>query len=143
MRFWDSSALVPLFLRQAATGRVEPLLESDPSVAYWWAAPVECWSAFARSRREGVITVSDEMAARSRLERAQRTWLELLPAETVRARAGELLRLYPLRAADALQLASAAIWGEGETGAGFVCLDEQLATAALAEGFTVLPHVER
>jgi len=45
-----------------------------------------------------------------------------------------------MRAADALQLASALIWAqETPRCLDFVCLDQNLREAALKEGFSVLP----
>ncbi|MGH7476967.1 MAG: type II toxin-antitoxin system VapC family toxin [Longimicrobiales bacterium] len=140
MRFWDSSAVVPLFLEQDATAHVDALLASDPAVAYWWSTPVECWSAFGRSRREGVITPGEELTARKRLDHARATWLELLPSDPLRSRAGELLRFHPLRAADALQLAAGLSWAGEPAAADFVTLDERLASVAHAQGFKVLPE---
>ena len=50
------------------------------------------------------------------------------------------LLLHPLRAADAMQLAAAIVWANGQaTGHEFVCLDHRLREAAQREGFTVLP----
>ena len=50
------------------------------------------------------------------------------------------MRLHPLRAADALQLAAALEWAKGKpSGRTFITLDKQLALAATREGFMVLP----
>ena len=60
----------------------------------------------------------------------------------VRAQAARVLRLHPLRAADALQLAAELIWCQGDpVRNGFVCLDQRLREAARREGFTVLPKI--
>ncbi len=60
--------------------------------------------------------------------------------EEVRRRAGRLLAVHPLRAADALQLAAALVFCEDDpTGESFVCLDDRLREAALREGFKLLP----
>jgi hypothetical protein len=46
-----------------------------------------------------------------------------------------------LRAADALQLAAALVWCQGDPlQHGFVCLDQRLREAARREGFTALPN---
>ena len=45
MRFWDTSALVPLLLEQEATRDVEEFLAKDPDIAAWWGTPVECRSS--------------------------------------------------------------------------------------------------
>ncbi len=60
--------------------------------------------------------------------------------EDVRRRAGKLLAVHPLRAADSLQLATALVFCEDDpTGESFVCLDDRLRDAAMSEGFQLLP----
>ena len=39
MRFWDTSALVPLLLEQKTTAEVEEYLAQDPDMAAWWGTP--------------------------------------------------------------------------------------------------------
>lgn len=138
MRFWDSSALVPLFVREAASGAMRDLIADEPDVACWWGTPPECWRAFARLRREDVIDAATESRLLGRLEQARASWLEILPDDALRRRSGQLLRVHALRAADALQLAAARAWAGGTAGE-FVTLDERLALAARLEGLTVLP----
>jgi predicted nucleic acid-binding protein len=138
MRFWDASALVPLCVEEASTAVVREIATTDPQMIVWWASPVECWAAFARLRREGVTDFSGEEAARVLLAAYQRSWTEILPGEEVRVQAGRLLRLHPLRAHDALQLAAALAWA-GTRGGQAIILDHQLKEAARLEGLTVLP----
>jgi hypothetical protein len=55
--------------------------------------------------------------------------------------AKRLLRVHPLRTADALQLAAALIACEGEpAGLGFMAFDERLRMAADREGLAVCPE---
>ncbi len=143
MRFWDSSALLPLALHEPASAEMERLLRADPDLVLWWASPVECASALARSARQGRLSPAAEGAARAVVERLKASAFEVRPLEEVRARAGRLLALHPLRAADALQLAAALVWCRERTAdAPFVCLDDRLRLAASREGFLVLPHAE-
>jgi predicted nucleic acid-binding protein len=66
-------------------------------------------------------------------------WKEILPVESVRECALEQLGRFPLRAADALQLAAAIIWsGRNPRGRRFVSNDLQLGSAAREAGFDVL-----
>ena len=139
MRFWDTSALVPLLLEQEATAAVEGLLSEDPGIVAWWGTTVECASAAARLRREDVLTVAEEERVLELLGDLRDSWLEVLPSEEVRGRAARLLRVHPLRAADALQLAAARTWAGGTEGAELVTFDERLALAARLEGFRVRP----
>jgi len=61
------------------------------------------------------------------------------PDEEVRRQARRLLRVHPLRAADALQLGAAIVWAGRYEGREFVSLDARLREAARLEGFAVLP----
>lgn len=100
---------------------------------------MECWSAFARLRREGRLTLDEEEGAGALLDVLRETWFEVLPGEDVRSHAAGLLRRHPLRAADALQLAAALVWAGSPASGEIVVLDQRLATAARLEGLTVRP----
>jgi len=140
MRFWDSSAILPLCVRESATEGLMRIAKTDEDIVVWWASPVECVSAVARRRREGVLSSEAEAQTLEILAALFRECSEILPSEPVRQRAQRLLRTHPLRAADALQLAAALVWAhESPAGLEFVCLDQNLREAASREGFKVLP----
>lgn len=137
MRFWDSSALIPLVMREHASSALLELRTHDPELTVWWAAEVECASALSRREREGAL--ADPPAAWARLEQVARTWNEIPPAPALRLNAVRATRTHGLRAADALQLAAALVASEEAPGdLPFVTLDERLADAARREGFPVL-----
>jgi predicted nucleic acid-binding protein len=139
MRFWDSSALVPLLVTSQATPAVIEAFRADPEVIVWWASLVECTSALARLEREGHLDGSARVAAKGRLERYATGWQEVVPADRVRDTANRLLLVHPIRAADALQLAAAIVASEDDPRSlTIVTLDERLARAAEREGFPVL-----
>ena len=139
MRFWDSSAVVPLVLDARASPQMRDLYGSDAAISAWWATSVECASAIASRERAGALTPADANIAYRRLERLAETWLECEPSETLRRAAVRLVRTHDLRAADALQLAAARVRGEDQPETlPFVTLDDRLALAAAREGFTVL-----
>ena len=139
MRFWDASALVPLLVNEPRTGEMVSVQREDPSAAVWWATPVECWSALARAQREGRLTDTDVADAARLLSEAGERWTEVPPLDRVRDQAARLVRLHPLRAADALQLAAALVLSDFEPRTlPFVTLDDRLASAARREGFDVL-----
>lgn len=141
MRFWDASALIPLCLHERQSTALKRLAQEDESLAVWWGSPVECLSAFARLRREAVLSETEEEQARLILRALQGAVTEVEPTPAVREQAGRVLRLHPLRAADALQLAAALVWCQGDPlQHGFVCLDQRLREAARREGFTVFPN---
>jgi len=139
VRFWDTSALIPLLFEQESTVRIREILDQDPEVVAWWGTPVECASAAARLRREGVITVEEEDAVLRLLGDLRESWIEILPSGEVRGEAMRLLRVHSLKAADAVQLGAAILWAGPERGSWFLTLDERLGLAARLEGFRVLP----
>ena len=141
MRFWDSSAVLPLIIREETSATVADLLGEDGDVAVWWGSWAETSVAISRLRREGVLGEETEGEARSRLDLLASTWRETLPTDGLRLLAVLLSRSHPLKAADCFQLAAVLRWCEGDTnGTGFVCLDERLRGAAEDEGFDVLPE---
>ncbi len=140
MRFWDSSALLPLFVEEPHSADVQALVRDDPSMIVWWASHVECGSAVHRLRRQGALTTAESARLLERLGEAMEAAEVVQPGQDLAKIALRLLASHPLRAADALQLAAALVWARDRPdGRGIVCLDERLASAALLEGFTVLP----
>ena len=138
MRFWDSSAVVPLILEQPLSARSRELLDEDPDVVIWWGTPLECASAFARLRGEGALSPREEAELVRTLAELRSGWYEMVPGDLVRAQAHRVLRLHPLRAADALQLAAAVEWTGGRpTDRILHTFDLRLAAAARREGFEV------
>ena len=143
MRFWDSSGIIPLCLKEPASDPLRSLAEADEDIVVWWGSRVECVSALSRRRREGALSADAESKARAILSAMAAEWSEVQATEAVRQRAERLLMVHPLRAADALQLAAALVWAaESPQGLELVCLDLRLKEAALREGFTVLPEGE-
>lgn len=140
MRFWDSSALLPLFVAEPHSEGVRALLGEDPSMIVWWASRVECGSAVHRLRREGALTTTEGARLLARLGEVIEAVEVVQPGDELATVALRLLASHPLRAADALQLAAALTWARGRPGGHeIVCLDDRLASAALLEGFAVLP----
>ena len=104
----------------------------------WWATELECVSAVSRREREGVMPIAASVMALDRLDALSERWLEVQPTSEVRTLARRLLRVHPLRMADALQLAAALVVNaRGNGWLPFVSLDERLAGAARREGLRV------
>jgi predicted nucleic acid-binding protein len=144
LRFWDSSAVVPLIVAEAGTDSVQAIAGEDPVMCVWWGTEIECVSALARLEREDALAETAMIAALERLEMLAEAWNEVQPVAAVRGVARRLLRVHPLRAADALQLAAAVVAAEGVPASlDLVTLDERLAAAARREGFVVRDDVER
>ena len=140
MKFWDSSAIIPLCLKEQMSGTVKRLVKSDEDLFVWWVTRVECLSALARRQREGALSTSAETKAKAILSTLSAEWSEIQPSQLVRQRAERLLAIHPLRSADAFQLAAALVWAqESPQDLEMVCLDQNLREAAHREGFTILP----
>ena len=144
MRFWDSSAIVPLCVDVPQAQATRGLLRVDREMAVWWATRTECISALARQVREGSIDRAGQGQARTVLAELGRVWAEVQPSEAVRSLAERLLVTHALRAADAFQLAAAIQWrGAPPNDAELVSYDGRLRAAAHAEGFVLLPAQSR
>lgn len=138
VKFWDSSAIAPLLMDEEDSALWEDNLREDSELLVWYGTIVELESAINRRKREGVLTSDQETHARRRLQRLEASWLEVQPTVTVRDRALRLLRVHPLRAADAFQLAAALVTcGEQTRGFVFLTNDTRLREAVIAEGFSV------
>lgn len=139
MRFWDSSAVVPLLVEERTTAATLEEFERDPELLVWWGTELECVSALARQEREGALSAHSVVTALERLDALSLAWREVLPVARVRQTATRLLRVHPLRAGDALQLAAAVVGAESLPATlPLVTLDERLAQAAQREGFAVV-----
>lgn len=138
MKFWDSSAVLALLLKEKGSSEALKVYREDPDQTVWCLTEVEVASALSRRVREGMES-EDEVLARNQFRFLVGRWVEVSSLEGVRARALRLLGTHALRAADALQLAAALIFCDERTESlPFVCLDERLADAARKERFPVL-----
>jgi predicted nucleic acid-binding protein len=138
LKFWDSSAIVPLCVNEPASPRLHRLADGDPDIVVWWTTPVECTSAICRSRREDHIGLAEEAEAHARLDALRADWHEVQPSDVLREKARRLLRVHPVRAADALQLAAALLWSERYVLDALVALDRRLLETARLEGLQVV-----
>jgi len=140
MKFWDSSALVPLLVEESSSHALRALLRDDPALVVWRLAWTEVVSALWRRRRADEIDERMRLAAEAGLGDLERIWTVVEDAAQVDRRARRLLAAHPLRAADALQLAAALVaCDERPDVLALVTLDDHLAEAARREGFVVLP----
>ncbi len=139
MKFWDASAIVPLLVAEATTSRLQALARRDSDMLAWWGSQLECASALARLERAAALDAKGIVAALDRLNRLASSWHEIEPSDIVRESAMRFLRVHPLRAADALQLAAAFTAAERRPASlQIVTIDERLADAARKEGFALV-----
>ncbi|MEO8083208.1 MAG: type II toxin-antitoxin system VapC family toxin [Ardenticatenales bacterium] len=144
MKFWDTSAIVPLIVSEHQSDAMRARFTADPTIVVWWATRVEVASAISRREHAGVISSGDATTLLRTLDALALTWLEVQPVAAIRPLARRLLRTHPLRAADALQLAAAVAFADGRPeSVSFVCLDERLSSAAQREGLSLVDADQR
>ncbi|HBD07979.1 MAG TPA: PIN domain-containing protein [Syntrophobacteraceae bacterium] len=140
MRFWDSSALVPLLVGEEKTGYCLKVLVDDPEMLIWCLSRVEVVSALCRRVREGALGEDEFRRAKQRLNMILDSAYEVTAVEKVGARALRLLEVHSLRAADACQLAAALVGTQEDPDRlALLCFNQRLETAAVREGFVVNP----
>jgi predicted nucleic acid-binding protein len=133
--FWDASALVPLCVIRQATPATSAL-NAHYRMTVWWSTPVEMRGAFARLLRMGQLSPNEHVQAQVRLDRMRSDWRKVDPSAPLREQAERLVDRFPLKAADAQQLAAALTWCMGRPkGRAFISGDGQLLDAAKQLGF--------
>jgi uncharacterized protein len=139
VKFWDASAIVPLLVNEETTRRLQAVAAKDSAMLVWWGSAVECISALARLERDGALDPAAMTLALQRLRQLSSGWHEIDPSDEIRETAARFLRVHPLRAPDALQLAAAFAAAERRPASlEIVTLDDRLANAARKEGFALL-----
>ncbi len=140
MNFWDTSALAAMILQEKSGHILEAILVEDQGLALWWGTPVEFASVISRRERDGSLSAEQGAALSQRFNIVAGSGQEVPPVVRIRRLAERLVRVHPLKGADALQLAAAlAIAKDDPSSIGFVCLDDRLNQAAAREGFRLLP----
>jgi predicted nucleic acid-binding protein len=135
--FWDSSALIPLCVQQLQTQRSEALY-INYGVTVWWSTQVEIISGLTRLLRMREIDAAEFVEGKQVAQAMAMIWTAIKPSANVEREARALLEQYPLRAADALQLAAALEWCEGKPkGRVFLTFDQRLGEVAAQAGFTL------
>ena len=139
MRFWDTSALVPLFIAERESGAAVRRLREDPEVVVWTLARLELLAALARRGRDEPTAARQLALVRRHFLDAWERWSEVTAADIVRRHAERIVGTHSLRASDALHIGAALVAAEHEPGTlEFVTFDRRQAAAAEREGFHVL-----
>ncbi len=137
LAFWDSSALIPLCVQQVQTQRSETLF-AKYGVTVWWSTQIEIISGLTRLLRMKEIDETEFVDGKQVAQAMAMIWIAIKPSANIEREARILLELYPLRAADALQLAAALEWCDGNPkGCVFLSFDQRLREAAGMAGFTL------
>ena len=83
MRFWDSSAIVPLVIQEAATDPIRQLLSQDPQMATWALTATEIVSALWRRKRLGELTIEGVQQATWELDQLAQSWTRMIDLDRV------------------------------------------------------------
>jgi uncharacterized protein len=139
VNYFDSSAIVKLFIVEPGTQRVHELFASDREFAVSRVGYAEVHAGFARRRRDGSL---DSNAYEKIVQLFDAQWLlcaRIDLRDDVLAMTRALVRRHPLRGFDAIHLASA-ITLKPHVGEGiqFVASDDRLLAAAQAEGLSIV-----
>ena len=137
MRFWDTSALVPLITKEDQTPHMQQVIASDRNVAVSFITPVELTSTiWRRGRRYDQTSFRRSLFKIAELEA---NWTMLDDFEPTIKLARQLITKYVLRTGDAIQLAAALLLVDDHPEElPFVTLDADLSRAAREEGFLVV-----
>ena len=142
MQFWDSSALLPLVLRQPPfTDRCRRAFGREASRAIAFLTRVECRSAIERLAREGGLNPAARRRSLTKIDTLIAAFDIVTFSPEVEAHALALLGRHSLRSLDALQLGCAqglALRGDTDALPEFACCDRRLAAAAAAAGFSLV-----
>jgi predicted nucleic acid-binding protein len=138
MKFWDSSAILPLIVEEAPTEHMITLAKADGELWVWWSTLLECRAAIGRRFREGALSLQAREKSLELLLELSYNWHEIQPSSSLREIASRLVATHSLRSADALQLAAALVASLNEPrGDTFITFDQRLARAAAMEGYKV------
>ena len=143
--FLDSSALIKRYVVEIGSPWIKTLTDSQTGnslllVRITW---VEVLSAFARRQREGGITAAEVAALIAKFRSEFNSRYRVIEVDLALVeRAGELIVQYPLRAYDAVQLASALrvqslLASMPETQLIFVSADNRLLDIAQSAGLAI------
>ena len=139
MKFWDSSAIVPLLVDEETTASMRQVLIQDPAIAVWLFTGVELLSALGRLGRQSAALNDLLPGLRADVSSFLEHVVTVTDIDGVRRRAERLVGLHPLASADAMQLAAALVAaGDRPETLAFVTLDRQLGRSAQLEGFRTI-----
>ena len=139
-RFFDTSAFVALLRDEPSTATVVGLDASAREVYGSQILFAESITAIHRWMREGHLSGSDRDFLRERLNQNLMRFRIQPIDDRVNASVVIFTEKYPIRAADAIQLASWSVLQAAlDEQIAFVCLDHRLREAAVREGGVVEP----
>ena len=139
MRYFDASAVVKRYVDEAGSAQVRRLLLPG-EVVVSRLSEVEIGSSINRRMRDGALSAEQRDRILAALLEDLATWQVVEVTPEITSTALRLLRTHPLRAGDAIQLASALFVDANLPGplTELVAFDRRLIDAALREGLTLM-----
>src|SRR6059058_3972309 len=108
--FWDTSAIIQLCCFQDFTFAARGARRNFGVSVIWWGTPVEVHSGLDRLNRQGALTSEETQKATADWKKLYARAGRIKPDDDLLQLAISMPRAYNIRAADALQLASALVW---------------------------------
>lgn len=135
MTYWDTSALVKLFVSEVGSSEARAVLARDREVATALLTYVEAFSAFTRRAQDRSITRVDLATVCRRFVGEWTAFLRVPLTDEVVHRSRAVVERHGLKTLDAVHLASLLELGERIT---LVAADGHLLRAAQTEGTRVI-----
>jgi hypothetical protein len=133
MRYCDASALVKRYVREKGSLKIRRLLSSGTAATSRYS-PIEVASALARRTRDGALSEAERDKALAALDEDMTAFVVVELTDDIVTRAQALLRRHPLRAGDAIQLASCVhLRDQLADDVSLVAFDDRLVAAARKE----------
>lgn len=130
--FADTSALIKLYVDEIGSLEMADRTRSM-RIAASVLAYAEVYAAFARRLREDLITATEHDHLAETFEKDWKRWI-VVPLRPSIGSVPRLVRLYPLRGADAVHLASALSMAREGLDVTLAVADRRLVDAAIQEG---------
>ncbi|RJX24930.1 MAG: PIN domain-containing protein [Dethiobacter sp.] len=139
--YFDTSALVKLYVEEDGSDIVTKAVERCSLVSTSKVAYAEARAAFARSRREGILTEIDYEDIRENFQEDWTSYFSLEVTDRIIMKTGKLVERYCLRGFDAIHLASAIVLAESLKEEELLtgCWDARLWEAFRKAGFKIIP----
>jgi len=137
--YFDTSALIKNFILEQGSKVVQDLVRNSSPVATASIAYAEVYSGLTRKRRERLLTVTQHVTVCRQFEEHWASYIHVELAPEVLILAKDLIQRHPLRAFDAIHLASALVLQKGiDQALQFAAGDARLLQAATSENLISL-----
>ncbi len=141
--FADTSAIAKRYITEVGSDQIRAICASENMIFVSVLSLPELWSVFSRRRREGSLDRDRYQRLVELLEHDWESYSIIVLHQTILVNTRTLLEKYPLRAADALQLASALhtqtiVARNLSMDIMFLCADDRLVAVAQSEGLLVM-----